>query len=270
MSTVRVFVGTEERAWKADTALEHSIRKVTPEPLEIRYMSEALGGVWTGWNMGRPHRMPYSGQGWATNFTCFRWAVPELCAFRGRAIYLDSDQVVLRDLRVMFDLPMEGAGMLILRGHTDVALMDCSRFAAPAWPRLETMKASGWGMRQYKALASEVAGFGPLPEEFNCLDGQGYDPAKTRLVHYTAMETQPWRPYPEKFTYPAKHPAPGMEELWWATFEEALVHGTRWARRGITLGATRASRAELPAMRRGLRHRARAWLARWPQRRAHG
>ena len=43
-------------------------------------------------------------RGWTTGFTNYRFAIPELCGGRGRAIYNDVDQIYRCDPAVLFDL----------------------------------------------------------------------------------------------------------------------------------------------------------------------
>ena len=222
---VKVFVGTDPNMRKAEIALEWSIRKLCSVPVTIEWMNDARGGIWGGWNIGREQGLPYSPQGWATDFTCFRFAIPEANHFEGRAIYLDVDMILLRDIKEMFDAPMDRPVMATPRGY-DVLLFDTSAFKDKEWwPSLEEMKKNQWNIPQYHHLFVEHDILSKkLSKDWNCCDGKGYNPNTTGLVHYTDMNTQPWKPYPKSFKYP-EHPRKDMVDLWWNLYHEALENG---------------------------------------------
>lgn len=218
---VKVYVGTDPRMKKAEIALEQSIRANTSAEVEIIWMNYASGGVWGGWNIGREHGQPYSKEGWATDFSCFRFAIPEANQFSGRAIYLDADMILLKDIREFFDFPMRSPVLITPRGF-DVILFDCAAFKdLEWWPSIETMKASGWKIPHYHKLLAEHNMIGALPIKWNCCDGDGYVPGYTGLIHFTDMHTQPWKPYPDVFDYPP-HPRPDIVALWQKYYEDGL------------------------------------------------
>lgn len=219
---VKVFVGTDSHMIKADTALEYSIRKHCSVPVEFVWMDYARGAIWDGWDIGRERGKPYSSQGWATDFSCFRFAIPEANGFKGRAIYLDADMVVLKDINQLFTYPMNHP-VLVTPKRFDVILFDCAAFKDLSWwPSIEEMKKNHLNVQDYQKLLVEHDFVGAeLPLDWNCCDGIGYDPEKTCLIHYTNMHTQPWKPYPDVFKYPP-HPRPDMVQLWWKIYEEAM------------------------------------------------
>ncbi|MCB1148615.1 MAG: hypothetical protein KDK48_00480 [Chlamydiia bacterium] len=219
METVKVYIGTDPFMRKAEVALAHSIRKHVSGPCEIIWMDYSRGGIWANWNIGRARRQPYSEKGWATDFTCFRFAIPEANGFKGRAIYLDVDMVLLKDIRELFEYPMEKPVMI--PDHWDVILYDCAAFKEfDWWPSIEEMKPSGTMISAYKKLLeSHDVVSKNLPRKWDCRDGAGYDPKETALIHYTEMRTQPWKPYPQVFDYP-EHPSPEMVKIFWDLYEE--------------------------------------------------
>lgn len=220
---IKVFVGSEPGNEKAEKALHWSIINTSTVPVEINWMNDIYNGsVWEGWNKGRDHRKQDSGEGWKTNFSAFRWAIPELCGFKGKAIYLDVDQIVLKDIKQMWELPTESyAALAITPIRTDVMLMNCEKFGGDWWPRLKKMKPSGKSQKSYRKLVESNFGIGPLDTIYNCLDGETWDVTKTRLVHYTKMSTQPWRPFPENMDYKS-HAVPSLEILWKDHYSSAL------------------------------------------------
>ena len=212
MNTIKIFIASEPGNEKAEQTLEWSIRNTTSGPFEIFWMTDALDD-WKGWNTGRNNRSQNSGKGWKTNFSCFRWAIPELCDFSGRAIYLDVDQLVLKDIREMWELDLRGANCLTIRPErTDVMIMDCSKFNQPWWPKTKDMKPSGKSQRYYRILVQEHGQIGQLHGKYNCLDGDGLS-EETRLIHYTKMDTQPWHPFPNVLSY-REHKNKAASYLW--------------------------------------------------------
>jgi lipopolysaccharide biosynthesis glycosyltransferase len=222
MEHIRIFIGSEPGNQDAEIALAYSLRTTTSGPYSITWMSDGMPcSVWQHWNKGRKNRIQNTTNGWKTNFSAFRWAIPELCGFEGRAIYLDVDQIVLKDIRELWDLDMGGCSYLAVRPErTDVMLMDCSKFKEAWWPELSKMKLSGWPQMRYRRLVEQNTRVGELEGIHNCLDGDGYC-ERTRLVHFTKMSTQPWKPFPESIKYET-HRDKRMLNIWEETFAKAL------------------------------------------------
>jgi len=220
--------------WIGTAVLKHTIQKYSSLPTEIHEMDYSLDdSTWHGWNMGRVPGVPATRarneQGelvWFTDFTNFRWAIPEKCGFKGRAIYNDVDQIYLGDPKDLWELDMGGKAMLSLTtNETSVILFDCEKFASlDWWPSTTEMKTNCWGIKHYIQLLWQNDMYGMLPTRWNCLDGRGYAEGWTRLIHYTDMSSQIWRPYPERLNY-RRHPVPKMEQLWVDYYHEALAAG---------------------------------------------
>lgn len=219
---IKVYVGTDPQMRKAEIALEQSIRDNTKSKVDIIWMDYARGGTWGEWDIGRQHGKPYANEGWATDFSCFRFAIPEANGFKGRAIYLDVDMILIRDIKEFFNHPM-GSPVLITPMGFDVILFDCADFEDEEWwPSIAQMKKSGWQIPQYAKLLYDHEMIGPLNPMWNCCDGEGYNPDYTGLIHFTNMRTQPWKPYPDQFEYPP-HPRPDMVALWQKYYEKGVA-----------------------------------------------
>ena len=99
---IRIFIGTSANNEDSDAemVLEYSLRKNSSRELMITWMRQTHdeSSIWGGWQTQR----------WSTPFSGFRWAIPEACGFSGRAIYMDVDQVNLRDIADLHNTPLQG------------------------------------------------------------------------------------------------------------------------------------------------------------------
>src|SRR5688500_17656237 len=102
MDPVRVFVGTDRSQALAVKVLEHSIKRHTDLPVEVTPMCDL------------PIRQPKDPrQGQRTGFSFSRFCIPQLAGYRGRAIYMDADMLVFKDIRELWEMPFNGAKVII-------------------------------------------------------------------------------------------------------------------------------------------------------------
>ena len=230
-----IFIGTEPRMWRGENVLRYSIDKYAGvNAHNVHSMDWSLDDdTWHNWDMGRQPGIPATrtknekgNDCWFTEFTNFRWAIPEKMNFTGRAIYVDVDIIFLNDAHVLNELDMGGKALLSLTNtETSVMLFDCSQFNTfNWWPSIDEMKTNQWAMRNYLALLTKHNVIGQLPLNWNCLDGNGFNPASTNLIHYTGMATQPWLPCQGAMKY-YRHPNKRVEALWAILYNEALEAG---------------------------------------------
>jgi len=185
---VRIYVGAAESEQLAFRVLEYSIKRHTGLEVEMRTIDNSLAAA-----PSDVRYLPY------TNFSYGRFAIPKLAGYQGRAIYMDSDMIVFRDIGELWNTPFNGAKILVEETNpatdkgkiTAVMLMDC---AALTWDPDEIV--AGLGARyDYNELMSMApllsAGMlqDRLPVGWNALD---YIDENTRLLHYTKVRTQPW------------------------------------------------------------------------------
>ena len=134
-----------------------------------------------------------------TPFSFQRFIIPEVMNWSGRAIYLDSDMQVFKDMRELWTLPMKGAQLLAVkepvetgrRPQFSVMLLDCG---ALNWKIKDIVESLDDHRLTYENLMYEmrvatriVAAIDP---SWNSLER--YEPGHTALLHYTDMDTQPW------------------------------------------------------------------------------
>lgn len=225
---IRVFIGTEEKTEVARLVLEHSVRRHTKSPVTFTPM---LGPAW---------EYPTDGVTVGTGFSLRRWMIPAACGWQGRAVYMDADQLVFDDVAELWAKPEAVPGEA---GCQAWCTYQPDKFNANPWPQTSVMvidcaraRASGhrWGWHVDKVL--EYLRANPIKEayanfmhavwmvppaarvgdEWNHLNAyvpKGR-PKHTRLLHYTAEDSQPW--------YKPDHP---LAHLWHAALELAVKDG---------------------------------------------
>ncbi|WP_449104073.1 ELM1/GtrOC1 family putative glycosyltransferase [Pseudomonas veronii] len=182
---VRLFLGTEPAQHRAERIFFYSLERVR-DPLR-RYEVYRMTGL-----------PGFRQEGWRTGFTNYRFAIPDLAGRYGRAIYNDVDQLYTADPALLFDQPMGGNAYLALSTQdTAVMLIDCERMAR-YW---SFNKACRESKKALHAQAAAVPGlWGALDPLWHARDIE-YRPGQSRLLHYTTLHTQPWRPTPEQYSY---------------------------------------------------------------------
>lgn len=195
---VRVYVGTDRSQEIAFRVLGASIRRRTRLQVEVH----SLGGL----NLPQPPDPAHRAR---TGFSFARFAIPELAGRSGRAIYLDADMLVLKDIAELWNLPLgeakaacqeelpEGIARTApvpgarRRKQCSVMVLDCARLDWDA-PTI----ISGLGPRYtYEQLMGDLCilaeneiSYG-VPIRWNSLE---HADDTTCLLHYTDMMTQPW------------------------------------------------------------------------------
>ncbi len=218
----------------AEKVLEHSIRENLGTEATVEFHpqeGESLQEV-EGWR-------PYTG------FSLLRWRIPETFEFRGKAIYLDADQLCLGDVGELWSaldeasnedcvactyyehrnrflgFPWFGTRTL---AESSVMVIDCERARNRLWTMERIRQELGSSPTEARnddimhlryLTPAPVA----LDSWWNVMDGRGgqadrfHDP-RAKLLHFTRVSTQPWF-YPE-------HPA---RDRWESALRGALDAG---------------------------------------------
>jgi hypothetical protein len=193
---VRIFLGSEAAQQRAERVFVWSIERVRDpaREYEITLMRDLPG---------------FDRRGWTTGFTNYRFAIPALCGGGGRAIYNDVDQIYLCDPAQLFDLDLEERGFrAIAPDDPSVMLIDCARMAG-VWT-LERARRESKRRLIARALADPDL-YAALDPRWNVRDDER-PVSDAKLVHFTTLHTQPWRPFPERFVY-QQH---ALSDLWHA------------------------------------------------------
>lgn len=187
---VRVYVGSQEAQMLAVKVLEFSIRERTTAEVVVYPLHEARVEFPLPTDRRNRPRTPFSFQ---------RFYIPALKGFRGRAIYLDSDMQVFRDILELWALPFEGADLLAAREPGDsarrpqfsVMLLNCEELR---WDLAGIVAALDRGELTYETLMYDMAVARKIrtaiDPSWNSLER--YQEGETGLLHYTDMPTQPW------------------------------------------------------------------------------
>lgn len=218
---MRIYCGTDESQDVATRVLEWSFRKHATGPIEFHSM-KGLAIPAPRDPANRPR----------TAFSFFRFCIPKLAGYSGRALYVDADMQVFGDVAKLWQLPFGEQRVLCTvqpeapphwKNHAffrpgrqfSVMLLDCSRLD---WEIGEIVRRLDEGRLDYHGLlhdcglvARDAIGE-TLPATWNHLDH--CEPGATQLVHYTVVSTQPW-----------KNDKNHLVPLWMRGFAEAVRDG---------------------------------------------
>lgn len=231
---IRLFVGADggNGDLESQAVLEWSVRKHTTRSVEIVWMQQAASGPYSGWRCGTGR----------TPFSHFRWSLPAMCGYQGKAIYTDSDFVFLADIGELWDQAVPGVFLSKQpKGHlgkTCCLLFDCAR-ASGHVPDLQTLRTwsdpQGAMVKYFKERPQLTSGF---EGNWNALDGDGLALGDSRLkaIHYTRMEHQFHLRYAVArlkaegrshwYTGPTfAHPRQDLQAVFDALLAEATAHG---------------------------------------------
>jgi lipopolysaccharide biosynthesis glycosyltransferase len=243
---VRVFIGSGEASLLERKVLVHSLRKNSRRKLEIHVFNGTHNAIEK--NDEPPMLAPMSLRVKYRNYTEFslyRYLIPQLCGHQGRAIHLDSDMICLGDIGELFDLPMHGCDFLAIKAYDtgqwgpSVMLIDCSRCRFDLEQICDEIDEGKFTYSEFtrlddRFLAHHPLKIGVLDPHWNVFD---HCDDKTKLIHYTNLMTQPW-----------KFPGHPHGDLWFRYFDDALAAGALTAdevTKAITRGYVR------PTIRQG-------------------
>ena len=187
---IKVYVGSAIEQWIAYKVLEYSIRKHTNVTIIIKPLYENN----ITWNLPKKKENHPK-----TPFSFHRFLIPELNQFTGKAIYVDSDMLVFTDILDLWSREMNDIQIYSVKTRTNserkpqfsVMLMNCDYFKPTIQ---EIIQALDDGVLTYKSLMSEMKIAKKIQvnieHEWNSLEY--YESNKTKLLHYTDMNRQPW------------------------------------------------------------------------------
>lgn len=227
MSPVNIFISSGEASLLERKVLIYSLHRNSGRKLDIRVFNGTHNAIES--DGLEPQLVPMSLKVKyqnVTEFSNYRFMVPEICGYQGRAISMDSDMIVLGDIGELFDSEMGdnnflakaeayGRNFLGLWGLS-VMLINCARTRFDLELYYDEMQSGKYGyadlhQMQSRFLARHPFKIGKLNPCWNEFDRCYSD---TKLIHYTNLFSQPW-----KFR---SHP---YGNLWFEYFEEARSAG---------------------------------------------
>ncbi|MES1936059.1 hypothetical protein [Salinisphaera hydrothermalis] len=196
MEEIQIYIGCVPAQTLVSKVLEWSVLQHASKPVQFYHLhAHAV-----------PFEMPTKPQNRpGTPFSFQRFMIPEIAGFKGRAIYMDCDQIVFKDIARVFDRPMGTQPLDFCDTHkgrkprpmlrSSFMLLDCERLDWRMRQIVEDLDAERYTYQWLFALQ----GYTPtLPRAWNTLDR--YRWPFTALLHYTGKSTQPWIHYRHKLS----------------------------------------------------------------------
>ncbi len=178
---LRIFIGYDERQAVAYNVCRYSIERRASVPVAITPL--------------KLDTLPLKREG-LTRFTYSRFLVPWLCGFEGRAIFMDSDFIVLGDVAEL-DVEPDNFGRMFGRPCEDTAAYVSKNPVRFEWPSLILFDcdhaANECLTPEYVSVAHNLHSLnwliedqiGDLPREWNHLVGYDQPRKDAKAVHFT-------------------------------------------------------------------------------------
>lgn len=188
---IRIFIGYDPSESSAYHVLAHSIARRSSQPVSITPIR--LNNLPMYY---RPREVTHS-----TEFSLSRFIVPYLCNYKGWAIFMDCDMLMLDDITKLWDMRDVGYDVMVCKHEyepkTDIKMLGTmqTKYQMKNWSSLMLFNneecrnltkeyvntASGLELHQFH-WADEI---GSLPLQWNWLVGE-YEPIPNpKCVHYT-------------------------------------------------------------------------------------
>lgn len=226
-SPIRVFIGSGEASLLERKVAIYSLRKHTQRELDIYVFNGTHNAIELNHQepVLAPLSLPLKYQN-ATEFSLYRYLIPQICNNQGKAIYIDSDTICLADIGKLFDTPLNHCDFLAKKdAYTDtgeklwglsVMLIDCEKCSFDLDKIYQAIGKELYTYTDFSCMSPAFLAYHPykigeLDPHWNVFD---YHDSETQLIHYTNLCTQPW-----KYT---NHP---YGELWFTYFQEAIAVG---------------------------------------------
>lgn len=227
MEKVRLFIGSGEASAVERKVLIYSIRKNTKSNVDIYVFNGTHNSLELNDEPPVPInmslRIKYKN---VTEFSNYRFLIPSICNYEGRAIFVDSDTICLSDINDFFSQDMNGCDFLAKKdaynhGGADkwglsMMLLDCTKSRFDLEKYMDEVDEGRYQYSDYHQMTPAFLKYhpfniGPIDPKWNDFDHYDRD---TKLIHYTNLYSQPWKAPGHKFG-----------QLWFSYFKEALNSG---------------------------------------------
>jgi lipopolysaccharide biosynthesis glycosyltransferase len=224
---IKVFIGSGEASLLERKVAIYSLKKHTQRKLEIYVFNGTHNAIELNDQppMPAPLSLELKYQN-ITEFSLYRFLIPQICNYQGKAIWIDSDTLCLTDIGQLFDTPLDDYDFLAKQEGYDhaqlpqwglsVMLINCATTRFDLETYYAEMTQERYTYRDFTQMSSTFLThhpfkIGALDPSWNVFDR--FD-ASTKLIHYTNLYTQPWK-------FP-RHP---YGELWFEYFQSAQSAG---------------------------------------------
>ncbi|MEC4885929.1 MAG: glycosyl transferase [Scytonema sp. PMC 1070.18] len=224
---IQVFIGSGEASLLERKVAIYSLRKHTKRELDIYVFNGTHNAIEL--NDGKPFLSPMSLRikyQNVTEFSLYRFIIPQVCNYQGKAIYIDSDVICLSDIGELFDTPVNDFDFLAKKdaySHKDidlwglsVMLINCEKCKFDLDTICDEVAKGLYTYTDFSCMSPAFLNhnqykISEIDAQWNVFD---YYDENTKLIHYTNLYTQPW-----------KHPNHPYGELWFTYFQEAMNTG---------------------------------------------
>ena len=166
---LRIFIGFDHRQPISLNVLQSSIYTRSSKPVAITPLVLP--------------QLPIKRQG-LTPFTYSRFLVPYLCDYKGWALFLDLDMVVLDDIAKLFEMKDDKYAVMVSKNQlkferASLMLFNCSKCSILTPEFIESAP------RLHDISWADDSLVGDLPREWNHLVGYDKERENPKLIHYT-------------------------------------------------------------------------------------
>jgi hypothetical protein len=186
---IRVFIGASVSEWLPAKVLEYSIKLNTDKAVETFILS----------SVAREFKLPVHAKNQPrTPFSFQRFLIPELCNYKGRAIYLDADMIVFDDIYSLWETDFSGSDLLATSSRDlnrptqfSVMLLDCEKLN---WSIEDIVCSLNKNLFSYEQLMFEFVIAENISKKLSWAwnSMEFFEPELVKLLHFTDMNTQPW------------------------------------------------------------------------------
>ncbi len=196
LETIEVFVGCDPNDCDLEQmmVLDYSIRKHCSQPVNIHWMQLSRDPQ-SFWYSNPEQQQGWRSEAWTTPFSGFRWGIPAFREYQGKAIYMDTDVLVLCDLAEIWNSPFAAGKVVMAKGGEQswrfcVSMWDCAaaRDHLPAIEDLRSKPEIHQQLKKYYKKNPQV--IQPFDSQYNNIDGENSPIEQIKILHYSDMGTQ--------------------------------------------------------------------------------
>lgn len=194
--TIQIFVGCDPNDCDLEQmmVLDYSIRKHCSQPVDIHWMQLSRDPQ-SFWYANPEQQQGWRTEAWPTPFSGFRWSLPAYCGYQGKALYMDTDVIVLCDLAELWNTPFEPGKVVMAKGGEQawrfcVSMWDCAAAREHLAP-LDALRSQPESHQQLKKhFKNHTQLIQPFDTQYNNIDGENAPIEQIKILHYSDMGTQ--------------------------------------------------------------------------------